>query len=229
MKRLTIVCLLGIYLVYPAFGLDLSNYLKEKSTQSDKEFLKEFPYQLYLKEVSLKDVNSLEKQRKILNKNKRDGDKFLYLLCQHYIENIDKDVQSLNNLLHLSQAYLDFSSNSEDGMVYEILGNMIMEEVVHQTESQIKEGTLSKNDRDVKDMIAVLKEHQFIINVTQSDWEKLTYHVSQGNWIYISDRMHKEIGIGLVPLLMIFLLGFSLVVWYRKSIFKASKNFTKSF
>ena len=222
MKNLIIIgLLLGICLVYPAYCVDLSSYLKETTAQSDKDFLKNFPYQDYLKKVSLKDIDVLETQRKTLNQNKRDGDKFLYLLCQHHIENSPKNIHGLTELLNLSQMYLHHASISEDGMVYEILGNTILEEVANQTESQIKEGKLNKNNREVKTIIGLLKSHQFIINIPQSDWEKLSYHIRQGNWAYICDRMYKETGIACLPLLIVLFLGMSLTFWYRKNITKA--------
>lgn len=225
MKKLMTLCLL-LCVAASVWALDLPQYIDEKSTQSQDEFLEKFPYKTYLQQISLSEVDELEKQRQQLKAAQRDGDKFLYLLGQEYIATYTKSLASLTDMVHLSQLYVEQAEHSDDGMIYELLANLMLEEVAHQVEVQIETGQLDKHDKAVKNIISVLKTHQFIINIPQSKWEKLQYHITQGNWAYIFNRLQKEAGV--LPLILLGGLLFLGVFLSRRVILKHAQSFTKS-
>lgn len=210
------LCILwGIGHTYSAKCFDMQSYLDFSSPKSEKDFLQKFPYGQYLQEYDLQDIELLNQHRDYVYTQQKSGDRFLYHLCKKYVETLDSN--ALNKNVQLGEHFLHYSQQNQL-LIYKVMGNMILETVAHKLEKAIRTGHISAKTANTKKLVETLQKHQFIINIPPSKWEKLKYHISKGNWLYIWDRAKKEYGLVYLLLIGMLLMGSLTSLFYRKRI-----------
>ncbi len=191
-KLLILLLLLGGQNVFSGFALDLKSYYEETNHYSNAEFLEAFPYEIFLQDFKAEQIKDLEDLRNYLNSLDRPGDKFLYELGKHYRRTLGSSLVDLLNQKNLADQFLTHANKIPDGMIFELLGQDLLEQIAFELESQIKKGDISEHGADSQALILYLEEQQYLLNLPQSNWEKLQFHASEGNWGYIFDRALKE-------------------------------------
>lgn len=195
-------------------ALDLQQYLVRHQHQNDAQFLEDFPYQKYQDQKINISLNVLEADRQLLNELGRPGDKFLYNYYQQIRLSPSENIQHLWKRFEQAEAVLRYAQTQPDAMVYEIIAQSLMENIAQELEDGIKAATFNKRGALEKKLIQHLQNQQFFINIPKSNWEKLQYHVSEGNWTYIADRVWKEYRQYLIAVLF-GLMSFVLAYYFR--------------
>lgn len=196
--------------MFCSFGFNLEEYISKTNNQSGQVFLSKFPYEEYLEQIDIRNMQIIEKHRVLLNQNGRDGNRFLISLFEKYLKATSFDVNDLDGLkmqLKISENTLQFQLKVDTGenKTYEIIGYLLFDRVASVVQAGVKQGRLNKNSEDVKYLISKLTENQYIIDLPVSTFEKLLFHIRKGNWKYIYDRIKNVYlwqFIGLVTLVL---------------------------
>ncbi len=195
-KFLIFSFLLVVFATIKSPALSLGDYCRAQHQQSEKDFLNTFPYQDYLQQFAFGDLELMENHRLLLNKQGRSGDKFLFRLSQSYlIENPVKldDLEDLKQKVLIGEAFARKAKESEEVAIYELLGNILLEAIAIELQKGIREQSVNPHDAEIQNLVTRLRAQQFIINIPKSNLEKLQYHLLQGHWAYLWDRLFKEL------------------------------------
>ena len=191
--RTCLLALLAFMITLETQALDMREFLEANASKNQEEFIQKFPYAQFLKENGFGNYDSLQDYKSRLDKIGLSGDKFLYKLTQFFIDQNPINQQDLPSFIarfHLAQYFL--KENASEDMIYEMISHMLMEDLSQQLNVSLKGKKLSKKSPELQTLVKNLAEHQFIVTVPMTNLEKLQYHVSQGNWMYILDRVCKE-------------------------------------
>lgn len=177
----------------PLWALDLYNYCSVNNEQTDEAFLNQFPYLEYLKEFSIKNLNVLEEHRQYLSENGRDGDNFLFNLCETYLEvhPVDPtDLQDTKEKIKIGETFLRL-----DGVlssVYPAMGDFLLSMVAEAVQEGIQNEQLNPRQFDVKYLVERLEDNLYVIDIPLSNKAKFLLHAKKGNWGYIWSRVRAR-------------------------------------
>ena len=191
--RICLVTLLVFMISPDAKSLDMREFLKDNASKNQEEFIQNFPYTQFLQENGFGNYDSLQDYKTRLDNIGLPGDKFLYKLTQNFIDQNSlhhKELPSFIARFHLAKYFL--KENASRDMIYEMISNMLMEDLSQQLNIILEAKKISKKSPELQNLVNNLAAHQFIVTVPMTNMEKLQYHVSQGNWMYILDRVCKE-------------------------------------
>lgn len=174
-------------------ALDLYNYCSINNEQSDEAFLNDFPYLEYLEKFSLQKLDILEQHRQYLAENGRDGDHFLFKLCETYLSANPVDIDNPGDLkakIQMGETFLRL-----DGVlsgVYPAMGDYLLSTVTDAVQHGIKEKQLNPKKFDVKYILTRLEDNLYAVDVPMSNKDKFILHAKQGNWSYIWSRVRSR-------------------------------------
>jgi hypothetical protein len=201
-NKTTSIFLIGFFLLIFNFAnlhaSDWQSQLQSLDSLSKKQFLKTFDYNLYLENEALTKVDSLVAHRGFLNGHQVDGDEFLYLLCEKYMEKFPIDTQ--NTLLFAKQiktgeGFYHYSETTPDKKlrkVFAIMCDIILQECSNGLEKGITTREVDKTKEEVKDFIEVLNKCNYKINITETDKEKVVRNLKSANWYYLWKRYNSR-------------------------------------
>jgi len=205
MKK-TVLLLLLISFSTGIYSFDMDKYLRQNSLQSNEQFIDEFPYQSYLKDVEFTDFKQLQYDRYSIYR-KRDindniGDRFIFKLAETFIKLYPIDDATLMAKLSIAESFIRDKSYFNSGVneIYKITGYYLMGQVARKIENNInsKKVSLAKYEKD--GVIKRLKDSDVNISIKVSSVDKAIANVKKGNFEYIYDRVVLRIKEHLFPL-----------------------------
>lgn len=191
--------------------------LRSYPSKSLDNFPNQFPFEEYLQTNDFANLKKLSADAQFLDQQGLPGDKFLYELTQHYIQQNplhDKDLTLYTKRFTLADSFL----KANELPIFEMIAQVLMEDLALTLDRGLKSAQIDKNQPELQNLVKSLAAHRFIVNVPMSDFEKLEYHLAQGNWTYILDRVSKEFFWGSYWLLGIFCCGMILGLFYIRKI-----------
>ena len=205
------------YVALSAKTWDMEAYVNQTRMQDSVAFLEGFPYKQFLQEVSLEDFERLDSIRGLLDETPgRNGDAFLSKLFQVYRTAHPVQIAPASALLErieLGQTYLELPYKQANFSIqYEILGDILLTELSDTIQKAIDQGLVSKRNKLFLPIFDRLKAVGYPINLPVSDFEKFCFHVKEGNFSYIWDRVQKRylteffliVGVGILLLIFMF-------------------------
>ncbi|KXX66677.1 hypothetical protein AVL50_31030 [Flammeovirga sp. SJP92] len=104
----------------------------------------------------------------------------------------EKSISQLKHQIYFSDYLVHISPQYENGAY------LILQYVSTTVEKRlIKEGTEAK---EVKPLMEMLKERNFLVRVPVSDFSKAQHHFQEGNWSYLKKRFETKVLMGLFRL-----------------------------
>jgi len=212
--RFTFFCSLICTLSF-AEPLNWERHFQPLAQQSGQHFLASFSYQKFLKDISLEDVATLENYRQALLQRDLPAEDWLIQLAQTSASKVAVSPSSL----HAFQEQIELGALllkapqvlGREARSYEIMGDILLEELANLLENALQTGELSKNDSTVKYLIQRLEHLGYIIDLPLSSFEKLWLNACEGRWTYIWSRIQARY-------LPQFLIGtgifLALIVWW---------------
>jgi hypothetical protein len=192
-------------------------------------FLDTFNYQTYFEKVNPSDIDFLESDRQTLNLLGIDGNQFIWKAFEFYTENLkldfDNNTYIVKEAVRLAEIMFHSQNYLPDSVyIYTTVSDLIFETIAKSLEGSIESGEFDKNDFHIRYMASRLCDNQYCIDISTSNWEKLLYHIKEGNWAYIWDKSTgtylKEFLIALISGTLVFIL----FVWGIISIYKKRKK-----
>lgn len=101
-----------------------------------------------------------------------------------------------------------------------IQGEVILSVLAQKVEKDLKNRILNRNDIELKQLVETLEANQYSIDAGMTDQEKFLYHLRNGNFSYIVDRLgnrlerHKVV----IVLCLLILIGTSIayIFWKKR-------------
>jgi len=216
-KKILLLTIFAIYTI-TAFSFDFNNYLQKHENDSNKIFLKQFPYSEYLSAYQIDNFSILEKHRKKIYRIGGNGDDFIFNVFEQYIKeykfNSDSLVQ-LSSLIQLGIIFLNTDESISDSTnIYIDIGDNILQKSVYFLENEIKADNLSVSANEVNYLIGKLNKNGFMIKFDMPISDKIILHIKNGNWSYLwkkfksrcYDNRYSCVGITIILLLILTLL-----------------------
>jgi hypothetical protein len=194
---------LFIALYLPKIGFaqfDMTDYQSQNGQLTQDEFLNQFPYKNYLKNVPFTDFKILEMHRDSLNADTLRqglGDEFLYALGDNFLKiyPVIATTQQLNAKISIGEKYLSKKANirGQDAEIYQLIGYFILGKVAQKIENEFKSGKFDLTQPENEAIINRLSKNKVFLSIDKSDWDKMLAAVQEGQWNYIWDRVNKKI------------------------------------
>lgn len=230
---LTLYCSLICSLSF-AEPLNWERHFQPLARESSPAFLASFSYQKFLQEISLDDIANLENYRQALHQRNLPADDWLIQLAQTSVSDVTLDPASLHRFqeqIELGALFLRAPQVlGREAGIYEIMGDILLEEMAGMLENTIQAGQLSKKDPTVQYLIQRLEYLGYIIDLPLSSFEKLWLNACEGRWGYIWSRVQARylpellLGIGICLGLVAFFISWRL----RSRTTKTAPSFTIS-
>lgn len=189
------IILLLLFWINQLYAVDLENWLENNKSIDgiSEEILESFPYADYMKENSLTDIKTLEKDRIIFNNYKLEGDQFIISLFELYMnsEIIEhNDISGMEERIKLAET-LSFSDNflGDSTMVYGLVSDVLFSVAADSMQSWIYEKKVDENDFEIKFLIKKLMDNKFMINFSPNNIDKIIKYAKEGRWGYIFDKL----------------------------------------
>lgn len=176
------------------YASDWQAEFRNLDSLSKKTFLKDFDYNLYLENESLSKIDSLKSHRRLLIKNQIDGDEFLYLLCEKYLQKYPIDTQNtalFEKQIKIGEGFYKYSESNKDKKlkkVFSIMCDILLQEFANNLEHSISKKEVDKNKKEILKLIKILNKCNYKINITETDKEKAIRNFKSGNWYYLWKR-----------------------------------------
>ena len=199
--RLSILFIGLFLLVFNSSSVQASDWqfqFEKLDSLSKKRFLKDFDYNLYLENESLTRIDSLKSHRQLLLDNQLDGDEFLYLLCEKYLEKYPIDTQNtelFGKQIKIGEGFYAYSESSKDKKikkVFSIMCDILLQEFANKLERSIAEQEVDKSKKEIVNFIKTLNKCNYKINITETDKEKVIKNFKSGNWYYLWKRYNSR-------------------------------------
>ena len=165
------------------------SYLSYEGTN----FIQDFPYQNFLAQIPLSEINSVEWFREELFLAGLPSDDWLFELGASWMAMDTIDSNALNKIadrIRLGDHLMNVPTVlGPSAGIYEAVGDMLLEDVADYLEETIQAGDLSKKDPEVKYLVMRLEESGYIIDLPLSSFEKVVINAKEGRWDYIWSRV----------------------------------------
>lgn len=174
-------------------ALDLQDYCSTNVEQTNEVFLSEFPYLEYLETFSIKNIALLEQHRQFLTEQERDGDHFLFNVCEAYLLSYPVDLSDFaetKEKIKIGETFLNL-----DGIlssVYPAMGDFLLSTVTQALQDRIKDKSLDPKSFEIKYLLTRLEDNLYAVDVPMSNKDKFLLHAKQGNWGYIWSRVRAR-------------------------------------
>ena len=112
-----ILTLIILFIPNQTFAFNMKSYINENKNQSLEIFLKNFPYDEYLKSVSFVDFSKIQEDRFLILSNlkksdgRQDGDEFFYHLADSFLKKYPINLNQINKTISIGEAYLNPGKN----------------------------------------------------------------------------------------------------------------------
>jgi hypothetical protein len=193
---LMILLLHGAGAVVPgmrAAPFDLQRYYLTHRAGDISTFVSRFPFQEYLRSVSITDFQRLQADRHFLWQQFHDGDPFLYQLGEFYVQKyrpLAPSLTSLNERTAVGEAFLrpkGFSRGTDE--VYQLMGYFFLGTVGQLIEDQIKAKKFDPKDQSNAALIRRLEQSKIYVNIDDSSLAKVTNQVRNLRLGYVASRV----------------------------------------
>jgi len=188
------------------YSFDMDKYLHTHSSVTNEQFINNFPYDRYLKDVEFTDFKQLQADRYTIYR-KRDindnvGDRFIFKLAETFIKLYPIDDATLMIKLSIAESYIKEKRYFNSGVneIYKITGYYLMGKVARKIESNINNKKVSLKEYEKNGVLNRLKASNVNISVKVSSVDKAIENVKKGNFEYIFDRLVLRIKEHLFPL-----------------------------
>ena len=191
------------------------------ATDQTEAFLAGFSFTAYLAETELHDVRALESQRRQLEGNGIDGDRFLEAVFHRFLEesalNLD-DRETVRYHLYLGELLANSRQYLADSIyIYMVGSDMVFSNLAELIMERLDAGTLDKEDFHIRYVIARLGDNQYHVDIPVGQWRKLWIYIREGRWDYVIFRLttsyRKELAALILMTMALFGTG---VYWWRK-------------
>lgn len=170
---------------------DFEEYVAQNASGNDTQFLENFPYSDYLAVYSPYNIPVVESHRMMIDTLGFNKDVFLIKLVKEYFAanpiDID-DIPKLTSDIHLGELYMNLDGMVNESLIYELLGDIILSSCTKEIEKGLDCNDIKRSSSSYKHIEKLLTGNHYFISVKISDFEKLLYNISQGNWMYIKSR-----------------------------------------
>lgn len=180
---------------YGAF--DMQGYYEQNKQQTKEVFIKNFPYDDYLKATEFTDFKTLQHDRLYLYYKLGDGDDFLYYVGEKFIDAypVQPSLAELSRKIDIGEAYLNprkgFNRNVDE--IYRNIGYFILGKVALKIEDEIKANRFNLQDPTNAALVKRLENNKVYISVEESTAGKIAIHIKQRDWGYLLRRLWLKI------------------------------------
>lgn len=167
----------------------------------EEEFLDNFPYEVYLDQVSWHDLAVIEADRYFLDAYEL-GDRFLYRLGESYEQLNPVTENLLEETVSLSEYLLGALPGVSDYRVqpYRTIGHFLLGKVAHHLTAAIEGGQRSVDEPQTRALLARLELRGVYVSLGRSQWSKFWINLGQGNFEYVARRMRLKVDSHFQPL-----------------------------
>ncbi len=175
------------------------DYWRESSNEA--AFFDSFPFESYLDQVSLRDVKSIEDDRRFLETFAL-GDKFLYKLGESYLQRHPIGENNLEETLSLGEYLLGTLPDLSDARVqpYRTIAHFLLSKVATFLAASIEAERRNVDEAQTRALLARLELRRVYVSLGRSQWSKLWLNLGQGNFEYVARRMRLKVDTHFRPL-----------------------------
>lgn len=192
MLRLLFVIFTLLVLPYSCRAIDFEATVSKFIHLEESEFLNQFPFDEYIRNYDLENVDSLEAHKEYLNRLGFAGDYFLMKVFENHLKDYSIDfnqLDSIKQLLTMAEVMRHSANYLPDSIiVYKAIGSLILKGIADSLEVKIENGSLDKKDFDIRYIITRLGDNNYLIDTPISNLEKLWKNLKEGNIRYL---LHK--------------------------------------
>jgi hypothetical protein len=158
-------------------AFDMQGYYEQNKQQAKDVFIKNFPYDDYLKATNFTDFKALQQDRFFLYQKLGDGDEFLYYVGEKFIDAypVQPSVPELIKKIDIGEMYLapnkGFNRNVDE--IYRIIGYFILGKVARKIEEEIKAQRFDLNNPANAALVKRLESNKVYISMEESTRGKI--------------------------------------------------------
>ncbi|MCP5501366.1 MAG: hypothetical protein H7A25_15805 [Leptospiraceae bacterium] len=174
----------------------MDNYYKNSQNKSLNSFVRDFPYDVYLKNISFINFKIIQNDRYFLYKKKGDGDIFLIHLANYFVINYPIKKNNISSMIDIGESYISDKNkigiNHKTNVIYSIIGYFILGKVgkfIEHTTKNLKDKEL--NNYTIH--IDRLKKNRIYISLKKSSYLKAVDALKQKRYKYILVRTGQKI------------------------------------
>ena len=173
-------------------GFNMEYHCKVNHQLSNGEFLKQFPYDTYLKNVAFTDFTTLQSHRYLLYQKRNIGDDFLYHLGDQFLKKypIQSSTSQLNAKVAIGELFIKpkATMNSRKNEIYQIIGYFILGKVAQNIEAAIQAGTFDMTTTKNDQLINRLADNKIYLTIEKSTLDKIKEAIKKRKFWYLWDR-----------------------------------------
>lgn len=172
-----------------------------RQSSGEAAFLESFPFEIYLDQVSLRDVKTIEGDRHFLDAYEL-GDPFLYRLGESYLQLNPISEQNLEETLSLGEYLLGaFPELSETRVQpYRTIAHFLLSKVANFLSTSIEAERRNADEAQTRALLARLELRRVYVSLGRSQWSKFWLNLGQGNFEYVARRMRLKVDTHFRPL-----------------------------
>ncbi|MBK9328011.1 MAG: hypothetical protein IPM95_01600 [Sphingobacteriales bacterium] len=171
----------------------MTQHFRSNEPKPRNDFLKQFPYQKYLKNVSFSDIKQLEADRLFLNHTLNGGDDFLYQLCDYNNGSYPVTAENIERKITIGEKYLDYKNTGDSTEIYSVIGYFILGQVAKKLEYGIQNTTFDVRDPENKKLISRLSDRKVFICTVPGNLTKAIVNFRKGNFKYVFLRTYVNL------------------------------------
>jgi hypothetical protein len=176
-------------------------------SENVQQFLKDFPFQDYLKTVSLMDLEKIHEEKQRVQERFGNGDAFLFQLVEHYLHQ-ERDAQSdFESTVRIGEHYLLQAKIRPKGRVntanvttsytandpaYALAGYYILGSVAQRMELEHRTMGFDIEAPQHADLIKRLHRNKVYVSFIETNSEKIQRYVFTGDLAYVWNRACLE-------------------------------------
>ncbi len=194
---------IGVLGLFTPAALSQSALVRDTWRQYPREdvFLDTFPYELYLDQVSLRELANLEADRRFLDSYDL-GERFLYHLGESYYQLHPISEDNLNETVSLGEYLLGTFPDISDqrAQPYRTIAHFLLGKVATFLAESIEGGRRSVDEAQTRALLARLELRAVYVSLGRSQWSKFWINLGQGNFEYVARRMRLKVDSHFLPL-----------------------------
>jgi len=172
----------------------MSHQLSIYESKTAAEFAISFPYDVYLKNIDITDIQTLQKDKSLMELKKGKGDLFLYHLIEKFFELNPVSINDLEYKTAIGETFLNpMKGDWNRDEIYNTIGYYLLGKVALKIQEGIKNEKIEYTSTRIQDLESRLGQHKVFINIEETTKQKITKNLKLKRFKYLFYRLGNKI------------------------------------